>query len=65
MAVLVNGAQTSHFSIKRVVHQDCVLVPYLFLFVGEVLNKLVKAEVAKGRIKGVNLPSSCKQQVIS
>lgn len=44
--------------------QGYLLVPYLFLIVGEVLKFCVKKEAAKGRIKGIQLLGSSASQII-
>jgi hypothetical protein len=47
-------------AVKR---QGCLLAPYLFLVVAEVLNAMVKREVDEGRIRGIDLPFEGRQQV--
>ena len=42
-----------------------MVAPYLFLIVAEILNASIKHEVAAGRIRGISLPSSEEQQIIS
>lgn len=41
------------------------LAPYLFIIVTEVLNSMVKEGVAKGVIKGIQLPGEDHQQVMA
>jgi hypothetical protein len=63
--VKVNGAHTATFPIERDVRQGCPLAPYLFLIVAEVMNAMVKSEVASGLIRGITLPDGTRQQVIA
>lgn len=41
VSILVNGSPTKEFVMKREISQGDPLSPFLFLFVGEVLNQLV------------------------
>jgi hypothetical protein len=63
--VKVNGSQTGSFDISREVRQGCLLAPYLFLIVAEVMNVMIKAEVDVGLVKGIKLPVEDRQQVIA
>jgi hypothetical protein len=62
--VSINGRTTDKFRIGQGVRQGCLLAPYLFLIVGEVLNLNIKQEVAAGRFKGIRLPGACEDQII-
>ena len=37
-SVCVNGSTSKPFQLSRGVHQGCLMAPYLFLIVGEILN---------------------------
>lgn len=56
MSILINGAPKEEFSPKRGVRQGNPLAPYLFLLVGEVLNKLLIRAQEKNLIAGIKLP---------
>jgi hypothetical protein len=64
-SVKINGAQTTTFEIQQGVRQGCPLAPYLFLIVAEVMNAMIKLEVASGTIKGTKLPVDNMQQVVA
>lgn len=49
--MLVNGAPTKEFAIYRGIRQGDPLSSYLFLFVGEVLNQLIKRDVSLNKWK--------------
>jgi hypothetical protein len=55
-SIKVNNSHSTVFQIKRGVRQGCPLAPYLFLIVDEVLNSMVKDEMAEGWIRGITLP---------
>ena len=55
----------NNFKIERGVRQGCLLVPYLFLIVGEVLTHIIKKAVVEGRLREIYLPGRRKQQCIS
>jgi hypothetical protein len=61
----VNGRTTKKFGIEQGVRQGCPVALYLFLVIGKILNTCIKKEVALGRIKGIILPCSEKQQIIN
>jgi hypothetical protein len=65
VCIKINGTQTTAFAIERGVRQGCPLAPYLFLIVVEVMNAMVKSEVASGAIRGITLPGGEQQQVIA
>jgi hypothetical protein len=44
--VNVNGQSTQAFRIEQGVRQGCLVAPYLFLVIGEILNFTIKREVA-------------------
>jgi hypothetical protein len=64
-SVSVNGKSTDKFKISQGVRQGCPVAPYLFLIVGEILNECIKREVSVGRIRGIRLPGSEEQQILS
>jgi hypothetical protein len=64
-SVKVNGAYTVPFEIGRGVRQGCPLAPYLFLLIAEVMNAMLKKEVAARTVKGIQLPMAGRQQVIA
>jgi hypothetical protein len=61
----VNGVHLAFYGIQRGVRQGWPLAPYLFFVIGEVVNMMVKKEVAQGSIKGILLPGRIRQQVIT
>lgn len=54
ISVLVNGSPTEEFSPIRGIRQGDPLAPYLFLFIGEILSKLVNKAIDKGVLQGIN-----------
>jgi hypothetical protein len=56
--ISVNGGQSKQFRIMRGVRQGCLLAPYLFLLMQEVLNLLAKKAEAEGKMKGIRLLDS-------
>lgn len=62
-AINLNGSLGGKLSIEKDLTR--VFLPYLFLIMGEVLMYIIKKVVAKGRMKGITLPGSKKQQLIS
>ncbi len=44
--------------------QRCLLALYVFLMVGEVLYVVIKEKLGVGRLQGIKLPKSHKQQLI-
>jgi hypothetical protein len=65
VAVLVNGGETSSFSIQCGVRQGCPIVPYLFLLVGEALNLVAKRLITQGKLSGLRLPKNVDELLIS
>jgi hypothetical protein len=61
----VNGVLSKSFPIKRGIRQGCPVAPYLFLIAAEVLNSMVTAELATGRIKGIRLLIGDRQQIVA
>lgn len=59
-----NGIELEVFCIIGGVHQGCPLTPYLFLFVGEVLNIATKHLVEANIVKDIMLPNKEGQQTI-
>ena len=55
-AVNLNGTPGNNFTIERGVKQDCLLVRYLFLIVGEVLTHIIKKAVEEGWLREIYLP---------
>lgn len=51
-----NGTSSPIFNIERGVRQGCLLAPYLFLIVVEVLNTMVTEEMKQGNVQGISLP---------
>jgi hypothetical protein len=43
VAINLNGKMTKTFEIRRRVKQGCLIAPYLFFIIGEVLNVMVKS----------------------
>ena len=60
-SVKINGSSSPAFAIERGVRQGCLLAPYLFLLVAEVLNAMVKRGMEQGQVKGVKLPGDREQ----
>ncbi|GKA48294.1 RNA-directed DNA polymerase, eukaryota, reverse transcriptase zinc-binding domain protein [Tanacetum coccineum] len=58
-SVLVNGSQTSEFSIKRGLRQGNPLSPFLFIIVMEGLHIALKNAVSSGLIQGASIGESC------
>ena len=54
--VKVNGALFSSSGIGRGIKQGCAIAPYLFFIAAEVLNLMVKADLAASRVKEIRLP---------
>jgi hypothetical protein len=65
VCVKVNGSLSDSFSIKRGVRQGCPVAPYLFIIAAKVLNIMVMTEMEAGRVKGIELPFSNRQQIIA
>ena len=77
--ILVNGATTFHgaeatvctangestpFPIQHGICQGCFLAPYLFFFIGEVLNIAIKHAVQANKLGGVILPKKVDKVLI-
>ena len=45
--------------------QGCLLAPYLFFIVAEVLNAMVTREMELRKVRGIQLPFLNKQQVVA
>ena len=54
--ILINGSETNGFPLQRGVRQRCLLAPLLILFVGEVLNMIIKKMMEDNKIIGIPLP---------
>ena len=63
--IKVNRVPSPLFRIERGVRQGCLLAPYLFLIVAEVLNSMVVKETLNDRVQGSKLPFLDKQQIIA
>ena len=60
----INGKNSRSFTIDQEVCQGCPLAPYLFLIVGETLNRCIKVEARVGKILGIQLHRCQKQQIM-
>jgi hypothetical protein len=56
-SVCVNGTTSKPFQLSRGVRQGCLMAPYLFLIVGEILNIQLQEAAQEGQIKGIKLPT--------
>lgn len=61
----LNGNSRSNFNIEHGVCQVCLLPPYLFLIVGEVLMHISKKVCSKDKLRGFSLLAEYKKQTIS
>jgi len=57
-SILVNGAPTREFSIKRGVRQGDPLSPFLFILAMEALDVVMNKAVSTGLFKGITLPNN-------
>ncbi|XP_071703931.1 uncharacterized protein [Rutidosis leptorrhynchoides] len=55
VSVLINGSPTKEFNLERGIRQGDPLSPFLFILAAEGLNIMVKAAVAKGMYRGVEV----------
>lgn len=55
VSVLVNGSPSEEVKMERGLRQGDPLSPFLFLFIGEALNQVIKAVVTSGKWKGITL----------
>lgn len=63
--VNINNQATKLFELHKGVQQGCMLASYLFILVVEALKIAIKKTVSIGRLKGIVLPWSNSQQIIS
>ena len=63
-SVNLNGGESESFEVQRGVRQGCPLAPYLFLFVGEILNLTAKEAMHTGELEGIQLPANTGELLI-
>lgn len=62
--MLCNGQESQNFGVDGGVRQRCPLAPYLFLFIGEVLNIAANQLLEDRALSGIKIPDSDEQQLI-
>ena len=59
--VCISRGESSHFPILCRIHQGCLLAPYLFLFIGEVLNITIKKAMLEGSLSRIILSKNANE----
>ena len=60
-SIYTSRGESSPFHVLCKVHQRCPLAPYLFLFIGEVLNNALKKAAADGSLSGIISPENINE----
>lgn len=63
--IKVNMSLSKSFSIERGIRQGYLLILYLFLVIAEAMNFMITNQVELRPIKGIQLPTRRRQQIIA